>query len=506
MRAAENLRLSVRFLRMRFLESALAVAGTTLGVAIISSAVTLIQTYNAGVARELSSPIYRLIEATPQTSQRVTDTPIARVGPASGDTAQLSLSDIPALKAECPSVDWVFAASHELASVGDVRGGASFISSGTMAAPSFSAQVEKGGVEPPAGMVGTLSFSGEAPEGMSGGMVGIAIAGEGDMVQFGDMPIQIAPEETAGSTLTETLTPLVKEFDIVRITEDAFAAFDVKLARGSLFTAQDAETGSPVMVLGAELAKRMFGDQDPLGGRFKCNGTVYTVVGILAPAPYAGPEKNDVNRWAFVPFAQPVIRLKGGAVMSVMSWVRTMSLAVKDPAKLRTAVREAEAYFTRTAGENAMVLKANLVEAEQSRANHNRLFIVIGFLAGCALLISSITLLNLMTTRILRRARSIGIFRSFGARRADIFAIFLGESLLLTMLGGVVGFALAPFLYRLLLTQLIPASWGMDTTQGVNWLVMTISLVGAVALNVLFGVFPAAQAARTRVVDAIRAE
>jgi hypothetical protein len=521
MRALENLRLSLRYVRMRLLESLLAVVGTLLGVAVIAAAVTLIQTYDAGIARELSGPTYRLIDVSPRGQQRLSNVPIQRVGASQGPSAELQISDMPKIKAECPSVDFVFSAVHEISNVGDIAG---------MTYSSSNASVSMAGGKAQSGIAsGLMVQSGAVDDGpvvtSADAMTSVVVGGDAGGPS-GTMQIMTAPltpggkgaqpaEAIPGTAVSEpaapppgkeTIKPLVKEFDLVRTTMDGFGGWGATLARGSLFTEQDTRSGSPVLVLGDELARRMFGAQDPLGNKFRSGGVLWTVIGILAPAPYSGPEKNDFNRWAFAPFQMPAITLGGHVLAQFPLSVRNVTLAVKDTKKLRAATAEATAYFTRAYGEDSFVIRAYMLEAEQARDNHNRLFVVIGFLAGAALLISSITLLNLMTTRTLRRARSIGIFRSLGASARDIFAIFLGESLVLTLIGGLAGFALAPFLYHLLLTQLIPASWGVDLGTRINWLVMAGSLAGAVVLNVLFGIPPAAQAARTGIVDAIRAD
>jgi hypothetical protein len=522
MRIVENLRLSLRYARMRLLESALAVIGTTLGVAVIAAAVTLIQTYNAGVNRELASPVYHFIEIEPISAGNQGDVAIARLGPVNGrEVPRLALADIDLLKAEVPLASQVFASEHQLssegatfavsvskagpaggnASIAKIKGAGGMVVQGTpreVGNPDVATPMDEPTVDPP-----TLDAPGSSmPPDARAGVMTFSSSEGGPVGGFMEGPVEV-PAEPA---LTATLTPLVDEYDVVRLTNDGFSAWGVSLARGSLFTSQDAARGTPALVLGADLARRMFGDTDPVGGRFKRGDTVWTVVGVLAPLPYFGPEKTNPNAWAFAPFQQPAIRLPDGTSLRLPERVRSLTVAVKDTAQLRAALDQVTTFIEKHYGPESYAAISNLAEAEQSRINHNRLFVVIGFLAAAALFISSITLLNLMTTRTLRRSRSIGIFRSLGARRGDIFAIFLGESLSLTVLGGLLGAVLAPFLYQLLLTQLIPASWGVDLAQGFDWLVMALALLGAVILNLVFGLFPAAQAARTRVVEAIRAE
>lgn len=508
MRTLENLRISIRYARMRLLESVLAVIGTTLGVAVIASAVTLIQAYNASAARELVSPIYRFIEISPRTSDRPTDAAIERVGPADADSPRLELSDISSLRKDVPAADQVFTADHGLIGIG--AEGAFSYSAGKSAAggPAFQVFTSRA----PAGAGAKAAGDGPGVNAVFDAKSVTASAGPEGAV------IEKAPAEPS---LAPTLTVLVDEFDLVSVTDGGFAAWGVKLARGSLFTEQDQERGRAVVVLGAELAKRMFGDQDPLGGRFEAGGTVWTVVGILAPGAYSGPEKNDFNRWAFAPLRTPSVRLPGGMSMSLPTRLRSLTVSVSDPARLRAALDQVNAWVTRRFGEGAFEVRSLLREAEQSRANHMRLFIVIGAIAGAALLISSITLLNLMTTRTLRRARGIGIFRSLGATAADVSTIFLGESLAVTLLGGGMGAVIAPLLYELLRTQLLPTGWGVDLAAATapmgaiaaagagarfDWIVMATSVLGAIVLNLLFAVAPALRASRASIVQAIRAE
>ncbi|MEW5817775.1 MAG: ABC transporter permease, partial [Spirochaetota bacterium] len=301
--------------------------------------------------------------------------------------------------------------------------------------------------------------------------------------------------------------PLLENFMGMRVTPDYFAMYELSVAEGSLFTEEDIVQGNPVLVLGHELAKRLFTDGTALNRRIRLNGIVYTVIGILVPERYRESENDSM---AFAPYPVPGLRFpkgkKGGVAYGFGSQSLVLTFGVKATAHLKQAVGQLTAYFTRQYGEDNFTITPRWDQAKENQKKHNRLFVVIGFLAGSALLISSITIFNLMTIRMIRRAKSIGIFRSFGATRMDIFAVFLGESLILGFLGGILGFLLAPLLYRVLLNYLIPASWSISLTTGINWPVMSLSLIGAMCINLVFGVFPAFRASRTSVVESIRAE
>ncbi len=403
-------------------------------------------------------------------------------------------------------------AVHEAAAVGAMPNSVMYSSSG--GSVTFTSRTVKNAPDA-APMAGDAAASDGASGEPGGGKLQVAIAEAGSEAPGGfpaaapeggqAMPLKPALTEPDAPDAAETIKPLIDSFDLVRTTPDGYEANGVTLARGSMFTAQDAARGAPVLVLGAELARLMFGDQDPLGKRFKANGILYTVIGILGPAPRNGSRKYDIDNWAFAPFGQPAMSV-GGKSFSLPLRVGNLTAAVKDTSTLRTAVAQLTNYIDAHYGQDAFVIRSYLLEAERDRANNNRLLIVVCFLAASALLISSISLFNLMTIRTMRRARSIGIFRSFGANRRDIFAVFLGESLLLTVIGGAIGSVLAPMLYGLLSARLVPAGWGTGAGSSVSLPAMILTPIAAVLLNLLFAVFPARQASRTDIVDSIRAE
>jgi putative ABC transport system permease protein len=143
------------------------------------------------------------------------------------------------------------------------------------------------------------------------------------------------------------------------------------------------------------------------------------------------------------------------------------------------------------------VVPAGLLE--QRRRTSQIFQIVMICIAGISLLVGGIGIMNIMLATVLERTREIGIRRAIGARQADIIRQFLTEAVLISILGGLIGIAFG-----------VSMSWIIGAAAGWSTVVSTISVVVAfsvsVGIGLLFGIYPARQAAKLDPIEAIRYE
>jgi putative ABC transport system permease protein len=149
------------------------------------------------------------------------------------------------------------------------------------------------------------------------------------------------------------------------------------------------------------------------------------------------------------------------------------------------------------AGDFNIVVPAGLLE--QRRRTNLTFTIVMICIAGISLLVGGIGIMNIMLATVLERTREIGIRRAIGARQADIIRQFLTEAVLISILGGLIG-----ILFGFSLARVIAAAAGWST-------VVTAASIGvafgvSVGIGLLFGIYPAVQAAKLDPIEAIRYE
>jgi putative ABC transport system permease protein len=149
------------------------------------------------------------------------------------------------------------------------------------------------------------------------------------------------------------------------------------------------------------------------------------------------------------------------------------------------------------AGDFTPVVPADLLE--QKRQTQLIFQVVMMCIAGISLLVGGIGIMNIMLATVLERTREIGIRRAIGARQSDIVRQFLTEAVLISIVGGLIG-----ILFGFSLSQVIAAFAGWSTVVTAGSISMAFGV--SVAIGLLFGIYPAVQAAKLDPIEAIRYE
>jgi putative ABC transport system permease protein len=225
----------------------------------------------------------------------------------------------------------------------------------------------------------------------------------------------------------------------------------------------------------------------------------FTVAGVLAPVD--NPDLyGDMG-----PDGLAYIPMMSSPQAQRMRFMPQITFMAKDDASIRAAVAELQSYFDATYGAKKVTVTARADQADQNRRRLMGVFTVILLLAGSGLLIASINILNLMVARVLRRTKAIGISVAIGASKASIFTAYLWESLLLGITGGVFGIGMS-FVFSGLLQRIIDSSGMRIGSIGLDLPMIGTALGLTLAVNLIFGIYPAYRASRTNVVDALRAD
>jgi putative ABC transport system permease protein len=149
------------------------------------------------------------------------------------------------------------------------------------------------------------------------------------------------------------------------------------------------------------------------------------------------------------------------------------------------------------AGDYSVIVPAGLLE--ERRRTQSIFNIVMICIAGISLLVGGIGIMNIMLATVLERTREIGIRRAIGARQSDIVRQFLTEAVLISILGGLIGIAFGFTLSRIIATA---AGWSTVVTMSS----IAIAFGVSVFIGLLFGIYPAVQAAKLDPIEAIRYE
>ena len=278
----------------------------------------------------------------------------------------------------------------------------------------------------------------------------------------------------------------------------------LKIVEGRWFTEQENRDSAPVCVLGESAKVNLLGFDPSVGKYVKINDSWLQVVGVLASQQASdteveGLEVMNRNNLVISPLNTVMRRFEDnnsylkdeidGVYIKVNDGVDSVETAGVVSAILNATHKDA--------GDYTVVVPAGLLE--QKRKTLSIFKIVMISIAGISLLVGGIGIMNIMLATVLERTREIGVRRAIGARQADIVRQFLTEAILISMLGGTAG-----VLFGLILSWVIGAAAGYPTV------VTTVSIVVAfsvsVGIGLLFGIYPAMQAAKLDPIEAIRYE
>jgi putative ABC transport system permease protein len=289
---------------------------------------------------------------------------------------------------------------------------------------------------------------------------------------------------------------------VLAVSPEYFDLASLRLAEGKPIDTDDNRYYAQVAVLGAQAARNLFPDGEPLGQRVKINHLWVKVIGVLEDKDLGKDEfqgvslGGDRNR-VFIPLATAHKRLKFELMESELDGIRLKLNRKADPQLTALTINH---LLSRRHGEEndyEIIIPAALLKQQQQT---QKIFtIVMSAIAGISLLVGGIGIMNIMLATVLERTREIGLLRALGARKRDIQVQFLLESATVAGLGAFIG-----VFFGLLLAFVIqqfagwPAGWSMTA------IVLSVSI--CLLTGVGFGWYPARQAAALDPIRALHAE
>jgi putative ABC transport system permease protein len=289
----------------------------------------------------------------------------------------------------------------------------------------------------------------------------------------------------------------VRGAEITGATERYFDIKNMNIAQGRPFSAQEVRSGVPVVVIGSEVAKKLYPSRDPIGKPVRLGGRPYRVVGVVAEQGKLFGFSLD--RFAVAPALSPVQDLVNppGVVDALIVKASTVG-------EMREAMAQAEGIMRsrrhlRPQQGNTFVLETSEGVLEFWAGIQRILFFFGPMLVSVSLVVGGIVIMNIMLMAVAERTREIGLRKSLGARRRDILRQFLVESVTLAGLGGTFG-----VIFGVLLTFGLKAVSPLPTTLSGISVVLGLLLGGLT--GVVAGVYPASRAARLDPITALRQE
>jgi len=305
-------------------------------------------------------------------------------------------------------------------------------------------------------------------------------------------PTKVLPKTTAEPPMLIGVEPSYLDIQSIRLVE------------GRFFTEEENATAAPVCVLGESAKVNLLGFEPAVGKYVKINDVWLQVIGVMAQqaggdTDVEGVEILSRNNLVVSPLRTVMFRFEDqnsylkdeidGIYLKVKNGVDSIETAAVINAILAATHKDA--------GDYSVTVPAGLLE--QKKRTSDIFKVVMICIAGISLLVGGIGIMNIMLATVLERTREIGIRRAIGARQADIVRQFLTEAVMISMIGGLLG-----ILFGVTLAQIIAAAAGWSTV--VTFTSIAVAFGVSVGIGLLFGIYPAVQAAKLDPIEAIRYE
>ena len=278
---------------------------------------------------------------------------------------------------------------------------------------------------------------------------------------------------------------------------------------GRFFTEEEVEAASQVVVIGYNLYKEIFKGENPVGKQIRATRTTswgprydvrLRVIGVME-------EKGgimDTEGWddlIMVPVTTFQQRMKGRAGLDRIR-VEVESLEMVEP-----AIADAKRILRRLHRDTEYNYWTAQEELGVAKRVGGTMKALMGGIAGIALFVAGIGIMNIMLVSVTERTREIGLRKAIGAKRWDILMQFLVEAVVLSLTGGVLGAILGVFMGRgvaLLIVKFVWAESNWPSVISVGTIVLALSV--SVGVGVFFGLYPANKAAKLTPVEALRSD
>jgi putative ABC transport system permease protein len=336
-------------------------------------------------------------------------------------------------------------------------------------------------------------------------------AGSGTRLPFSEQDLQAVrqgvPAVAAISGVLTNVAPIVNGptnwlSSIEGVSEDYLNVRTWDLAGGRFFGADEEAAGARVAVIGQTVANQLFGDTDPIGADVRIMNVPFEIVGVLERKGQSTSGK-DLDDVVLVPSSTARSKMSKPN-KNVPRQVGNLVIKVTEGESLEDAKADIEDVLrkrrrSQTNGEDDFFVR-DLADYTRTRtATQQTLGLLLGATALISLLVGGIGIMNIMLVSVSERTKEIGLRMAIGARRGDILRQFLTESVVLCLMGGLVG------VIGGVGATVLSASWAGWPVL-ISPAIVATALAAAAATGLIFGFLPARRAANMSPIEALRTD
>lgn len=288
---------------------------------------------------------------------------------------------------------------------------------------------------------------------------------------------------------------------VIGTSRDYLASRDWLTEAGRNFFDSEIKASEKVVLLGRSVVEKISPDQSPLGKIVRLDGVPFRVIGLLAEkgASSMGASQDDL---VIIPISTLKSRLLGGFYRAHRQAIQYLLIKINNQADIEAVKLQIERILNQrhaipTGGQPDFSVRDPVEGLSAQREASDAVTYLLASIAGISLLVGGISIMNIMLVNITERSREIGIRVAVGAQRVDILRQFLAEASMVAFVGGILGVIIGVVTAYLLQVWL---GWNIQ----VSFIAIMGSLLFAIVVGLLSGIYPAYRASQLNPIDALR--
>ena len=294
--------------------------------------------------------------------------------------------------------------------------------------------------------------------------------------------------------------------EIVGVGTDYLAVRDWATVSGGFLTDRDISSAAKVCVIGHTIVAKLFQTADPIGQSIRLRNIPFRVIGVLTKkgVNMVGEDQDDI---VLLPYTTVRKRIQGSKydyLHAVM--VSAASMALMDEATTEIEYLLNERHDIAPGEDSDFRIHDTTEMANVLGTITGTMTLMLSAIAGISLVVGGVGIMNIMLVSVSERTREIGIRMAVGARPADILRQFLVEAVMLSCVGGFVGFLLGVGASIGITSVINSFTVGKEWPTVVSFTAAVVAILFAASVGIFFGFYPARRASKLDPIDALRYE